>query len=242
MKARRDRNPGAHDARAAGVFPGRCLHTRERSFCRDRCRRLPAVSPRRGHIFRTTSPSNSHRLKVRPERRRLASRRRRGTGPRRVQSRVSGAPALAIAFFVSVARREASSTNPPSRRPATDPRPPLRLHRTLRRWLPRTVPLSSSPPSLSTRVTPTSSPTRCVIARLSIRALSFNADRRFFARRDRENEPRRRRSVASTAIIATCFGRSADETSSPHHPTDLRRCPRCLPRPGSRLQGASPAA
>ena len=170
------------------------------------------------------------------------SRRRRGTGPRRVQSRVSGAPALAIAFFVSVARREASSTNPPSRRPATDPRPPLRLHRTLRRWLPRTVPLSSSPPSLSTRVTPTSSRTRCVIARLSIRALSFNADRRFFARRDRENEPRRRRSVASTAIIATCFGRSADETSSPHHPTDLRRCPRCLPRPGSRLQGASPAA
>ena len=57
-----------------------------------------------------------------------------------------------------------------------------------------------------------------------------------------ENEPRRRRSVASTAIIATCFGRSADETSSPHHPTDLRRCPRYLPRPGSRLQGASPAA
>jgi hypothetical protein len=41
-----------------------------------------------------------------------------------VQSRVSGAPALAIAFFVSVTRREASSTNPPSRRPATDPRPP----------------------------------------------------------------------------------------------------------------------
>jgi len=52
------------------------------------------------------------------------SRRRRGTGSRRVQSRVSGAPALAIAFFVSVTRREASSTNPPSRRPATDPRPP----------------------------------------------------------------------------------------------------------------------
>ena len=47
-------------------------------------------------------------------------------------------------------------------RPATDLRSHFRLPRIDRRWLPRTVPLSSSPPSLSTRVTPTSSRTRCV--------------------------------------------------------------------------------
>ena len=81
-----------------------------------------------------------------------------------------------------------------------------------------------------------------MIARSSIRALSCNADRRFFARRDREIEPRRRRSVASTTGLATRFGRSADETPSTHVTADLRRCPRCLPRPGPRLQGASPAA
>ena len=57
-----------------------------------------------------------------------------------------------------------------------------------------------------------------------------------------KNEPRRPRSVASPASLATRLERSADEPSSTRVPTDLRRCPRCLPRPGPRLQGASPAA
>jgi hypothetical protein len=104
------------------------------------------------------------------------------------------------------------------------------------------VPLSSSPPSPSTRVTPTSSRTRCVIATcrfgrsLSTRTVAFSPDG------IAKNEPRRPRSVASPASLATRLERSADVASSTRVPTDLRRCPRCLPRPGPRLQGASPAA
>ena len=217
-------------------------YTRERSFCRDRCRRLPVVSPRRGHIFRTTSPSNSHRIKVRPERRRLAlapSTRNRLASR---ASRVSGAPALAIAFLVSVARRKFH---------------PRTRHRVVRRLTRARLPTPSNPPQMASKDGSTFFFTSESVneghpdkladqvrdrAFLDSGALFQRGPSLFRQTGSSENEPRRRRSVASTAIIATCFGRSADETSSPHHPTDLRRCPRCLPRPGSRLQGASPAA
>jgi len=68
---------------------------------------------------------------------------------------------------------------------------------------------------------------------LSTRTVAFSPDG------IAKNEPRRPRSVASPASLATRLERSADEPSSTRVPTDLRRCPRCLPRPGPRLQGAS---
>ena len=79
--------------------------TREEAFCRDRSRRLPAVSPRPAHIFRTTSPPNSHRFKVRPERRLGALARRRGTGSRRVR-RASPARPRSRSRFSCLSRDE----------------------------------------------------------------------------------------------------------------------------------------
>ena len=64
MKARRDRNPGAHDARAAGVFPGRCLHARKEFLSRSMpttSRRLAAARPHFPHnfTFQLTSPQGT---------------------------------------------------------------------------------------------------------------------------------------------------------------------------------------
>ena len=63
------RNPGAHDARAAGVFiaPQPRRHA-SGSFFPDRSRPFPAVSPPLGHIIRTTSPSNYIALRYDPNR------------------------------------------------------------------------------------------------------------------------------------------------------------------------------
>ena len=123
----RDRSPKSWGARCSR---GRSLHRPTAAKAREReffSRSKPTIS-RRLAAARSHYPHNLtfqlHRFKVRPEQRLVALARRRGTGSRRVRSRVSDAPALAIAFFVSVARRKVSSTNPPSRRPATDPRPP----------------------------------------------------------------------------------------------------------------------
>jgi hypothetical protein len=113
-------------------------------------------------------------------------RRRRGTGSRRARSRDSGAPARAIAFFVSVAKMmmmRVSTRHRVARRltraaRSTPPTPPQMASKDGSTFFFTSESVNEGhPDKLADQVRDRD---------LSIRALSFNADRRFFARRDRE--------------------------------------------------------
>ena len=237
-----DRNPGAHDARAAGVFPGRCLHARKEFLSRSMpttSRRLAASRPHFPHNFTFQLTSTQGTTRAATPRARAVD-----AEPARVAcSRASPARRRSRSRFSCLSREEKLL--------------PRTRHRVVRRLTRAPPPTPPNPPQMASKDGSTFFFTSESVneghpdkladqvrdrAFLDSGALFQRGPSLFRQTGSSENEPRRRRSVASTAIIATCFGRSADETSSPHHPTDLRRCPRCLPRPGSRLQGASPAA
>ena len=131
------RNPGAHDARAAGVFiaPGPRRHARRSFLSRSKPTTSRRLAAARSHFpHNLTSQLTSFQGTTRAETRRARASTRNRLASR--ASRVSGAPALAIAFLVSVARRKFH---------------PRTRHRVVRRLTRARLPTPSNPPQMASK-------------------------------------------------------------------------------------------